>query len=219
MSHFRPSAVSLAHACARSVSFSTLLLSSRCASRARELPPEVKESAVEVQVQKRAKAEPKSKAKAAPKPKSQNKRGRRPTTAQDEVDAMEKNSLFSQELSKDIQAFAMQFDPDDDIKSKTFKAQVRFKCPDFQGSHRLNIYWTRASCGITVKYEDGSSVDMLTFSFNYSELSDVRKVAIAIRCATHVVSRIRTFKPHPLASFGPGNGNDVFFEVMYGLTS
>ena len=197
MSHFRPSAVSLAHACARSVSFSTLLLSSRCASRARELPPEVKESAVEVQVQKRAKAEPKSKAKAAPKPKSQNKRGRRPTTAQDEVDAMEKNSLFSQELSKDIQAFAMQFDPDDDIKSKTFKAQVRFKCPDFQGSHRLNIYWTRASCGITVKYEDGSSVDMLTFSFNYSELSDVRKVAIAIRCATHVVSRIRTFKPHP----------------------
>ena len=52
----------------------------------------------------------------------------------------------------------------------TLKTQVRAFLPPFKGSTRLNIYWTRYSCGVTLHYkkEDGSNAktDVGFFSFS-----------------------------------------------------
>ncbi|CAE7235246.1 unnamed protein product, partial [Symbiodinium sp. CCMP2456] len=51
-----------------------------------------------------------------------------------------------------------------------FKTQVRAFLPTLKGSTRLNIYWTRFSCGVTLHYqtEDGSNAksDVGFFSFS-----------------------------------------------------
>lgn len=130
------------------------------------------------------KASPKRKAspktKAAPKAKG---RPRGPKNDVNFVDRQRESHLFSAAMVEDFEAFAKKFDISMDVKSTKFKEFARsFQETSYQSYqyYRLNIYWTRTSCGVT---EKASYKDAVTFSFNSSSAHDVYKIAVAIRCA------------------------------------
>ena len=85
---------------------------------------------------------------------------------------------------KMCEKFAKSFDPEMEVKSNAFKQEARGRLPSFS-TYRLNIYWTRASVGVThVK----NNKDVVNFSFNTSSACSVHKIAVALRCAIHAVA-------------------------------
>ena len=130
-----------------------------------------------------AKKEPKPKAlpaKAKAKAKSTAKSRSRPRRTGISADQRMQSPLYSDDLVKTLTAAARELDPDACITSNKFKTGVRASLEEFQG-HRLNIYWSRAGCGVTSYGEDR---DVASFSFNCSSARDVFKLGVAMKCAS-----------------------------------
>ncbi|CAE7462954.1 unnamed protein product [Symbiodinium necroappetens] len=70
-----------------------------------------------------------------------------------------------------------------DAEASTFKTQVRAFLPTLKGGTRLNIYWTRFSCGVTLYYKeaDGSSAKTDVGFFKFSKCN--AGLCYAVACA------------------------------------
>ena len=122
--------------------------------------------------------QPRTPAKAKAKAKSTAKG--RPRRTGVSADQQMQSPLYSDDLVKTLTAAARELDPDACITSSKFKNQVRANLDEFEG-HRLNIYWSRAGCGVTSYKEDR---DVASFSFNCSSARDVCKLGVAMKCAS-----------------------------------
>lgn len=127
---------------------------------------------------KREPKAPRTLAKAKAKAKSTAKS--RPRRTGKSADQQMQSPLYSGDLVKTLTAAARELDPDACITSNKFKSGVRGNLESFEG-HRLNIYWSRAGCGVT-SYEENR--DVASFSFNCSSARDVFKLGVAMKCAS-----------------------------------
>lgn len=120
-------------------------------------------------------AAPKAKAKAKAKASTKSRRPRGLAAEPVPYDAS---------LTKAMLDFASQFGADDSVRSMTYKDQVRQSLDQDLSEHRLKIYWTRCTCGITDLEADK---DLSHFGFNHSSAIEPHKCAVAIKCAHFVV--------------------------------
>eukprot|EP00435_Cladocopium_sp_Y103_P013858 s5066_g3.t1 len=130
----------------------------------------------------KAKAKASPKGKAAPKPKARGRSKKQP--GDDFLERNQASPLFEANMVKEMGDFAKSFDQKLDVKGDSFKEAARAHDPGFTW-FRLNIYWSRCSCGVTNK-ETGK--DATSFSFNTSSACDVHKISIAIYCAIHTAT-------------------------------
>ena len=128
-------------------------------------------------------AAPKAKASAV-KPKAKAKGRPKKDRKDDFMKRGYESEKFNPGQVKMCEKFAKSFDPEMEVKSNAFKQEARGRLPSFS-TYRLNIYWTRASVGVThVK----NNKDVVNFSFNTSSACSVHKIAVALRCAIHAVA-------------------------------
>ncbi|CAL1145654.1 unnamed protein product [Cladocopium goreaui] len=148
----------------------------------------------------KAKAKTKATCKAAASPKAKNTRkkqvkeapegeatpkktrGRKAVrnTGDDYWEEQKTSPLFSAEMVKELEEFALRFDTSLEVKSTKFKEFCSAQQDKELWHHRLNRYWTRMTCGVTLK-ETGK--DVLHFGFTSSCACDVHKMAISVKCA------------------------------------
>ena len=100
------------------------------------------------------------------------------------MEKSKQSALFDTLMVRDMEVFAKSFDQTLDVKGDSFKEAARLHNPGFTW-YRLNIYWSRCSCGVTNK-ETGK--DASTFSFNTSSACDVHKTSIAVYCGIHAAT-------------------------------
>ena len=126
----------------------------------------------------------KNKVKKAPKGEATPKktRGRKAVrnTGDDYWEEQKQSPLFSAEMVKELEEFALRFDTSLDVKGQKFKEFCSAQQDKELWYHRLNRYWTRMTCGVTLK-ETGK--DVLHFGFTSSCACDVHKMAISVKCA------------------------------------
>ncbi len=134
----------------------------------------------------KAKAKAKAKAKGKPKGKAAPKKNPRCEYPLDE-DPRD-SPLFCQETTDILVSFAKSVGGKDvDGKAPSFKKALRAGLADLEGKYAYNIYWTRASCGLTDPVTKNS-----VYTFGFGGLSDVitYKTAIAAKCAEIAVTRV-----------------------------
>ena len=160
----------------------------RAASKAK---PKAKATAkAKTRAARKAVASPKAKntrknhLKKAPKAEATPKktRGRKAVrdTGDDYWEEQKRSRLFSADLVKELEQFALRFDTSLEVKSQKFKDFCSEQQDKELRDHRLNRYWTRTSCGVTLK-ETGK--DVLHFAFTSSRACDVHKMAMSVKCA------------------------------------
>ena len=132
----------------------------------------------------RSKADPKAKVKASPKAKASCRRGKKKVGSEASLEDQKNHEHYSAELVDKLVSFAKQVDTGANVKSEAFKVGMRKKLVEMNG-YRLNIYWTRQSCGVTNTTE---GKDLGTFSFNGSSASDAERIAVAIKCSELMVT-------------------------------
>lgn len=135
-------------------------------------------------------AKGKAKAKASPRPKASEckPKAKRARKNQDEhADQMEeREELYDDKLVKQLFDWckeATEHAPQDAIRNTRYKTEVR-NMLNIGDQYKLNIYWTRLTCGVHV-VESGK--DIHHFSFGSSWANDLYKVCMAIKCSELVV--------------------------------
>eukprot|EP00438_Fugacium_kawagutii_P019084 Skav234712 [mRNA] locus=scaffold634:51408:54367:+ [translate_table: standard] len=119
------------------------------------------------------------KAKAAPKTKA--KRGRRQT------EHPSSQLPVNEALIQDLLKFTEEVGKSSALNDRKFKEHVSSLVQRDWGKYRLNIYWTRSSCGVTDK--DAKS-DLHHFAFPSSYADDFSILAVSVKCAELAVTQL-----------------------------
>ena len=139
---------------------------------------------VKVTPNAKPKVDRKAKPKTAPKAKADCKRGKKKVGSEPSLEDQKAHKHYSAQLVDKLVSFANQVDVGMNVRAEAFKVTMRKKLVEMHG-YRLNIYWTRQSCGVT-NITEGK--DLGTFSFNGSSACDAHRIAVAIKCSELMVT-------------------------------